>query len=88
VASLPRAQSPRAQPAVGAAVSASEARAPSMGVRTRGQLASMAQRSLDAPLARTLRSTRSTGGSMVGLSQVLPGGSGLLGSRPLVPLYR
>jgi hypothetical protein len=34
VAPLPRARSPRAQPAMGAAVSASEARAPSTGVRT------------------------------------------------------
>jgi hypothetical protein len=88
VAPLPRARSPRVQPAVGAAVSASEVRAPSTGVRTQGQLASAAQRSSDAPLARAPRSIRLTGGSTVGPSQALPGGSGLPVSRPLVPLSR
>jgi hypothetical protein len=82
VAPLPRARSPRAQPTVGAAASASEARALSTGVRTRGQLASAALRSLDAPLARAPRSTRPTGGSTVGPSQVPPGGSGLWGLGP------
>jgi hypothetical protein len=86
VALLSRARSPQAQPAVGAEASASEARAPSMGVRTRGQLALAAQRSLDAPLARALRSTRPIGGSTVGPSQVLSGGLGLPRSRPMVPL--
>jgi hypothetical protein len=57
VVPLPRAQAPRAPMAVGAVASASEAGAPSMGVRTRGQLALAAQRTLDAPLARAPRST-------------------------------
>jgi hypothetical protein len=77
---------PRAQTVVGAAASASKAGAPLMSVRTRGQLASAAQRTLDAPLARAPRSARLAGGSTVGPSQAPPGGSGLLGSRPLVPL--
>jgi hypothetical protein len=83
---LPRAQAPRTQSAIGAVVAVSEARAPSTGVRTRGQLASAAQRSSDAPLARAPRSTRSIGGSTVRPSHALPGGSGLPGSRPLVSL--
>jgi hypothetical protein len=86
VASLPRAQAPQAQSAVGAAASTSEAGAPSTGVRTQGQLASAAQSSSDTPLARALRSTHPIGGSTVGPSQAPPSGSGLPESRPLVPL--
>jgi hypothetical protein len=63
VAPRPRAQSPRTLPVGGAMASASEARAPSTGVRTRGQIASSAQRSSGAPSARAPRSTRPTGGS-------------------------
>jgi hypothetical protein len=86
VALPPRAQVPRAQTTIGAAALASEAGAPLTGVRTPGQLASAAQRTLDAPLARAPRSARPVGGSTVGPSQAPPGGSGLPGSRPLVPL--
>jgi hypothetical protein len=42
VAPRPRVRSPRTLPTGGATTSASEARAPSMGVRTRGQIASSA----------------------------------------------
>jgi hypothetical protein len=86
VAPLPQARSPRTQPAGGATASASEARALSTGIRTRGQIASSVQRSSDAPSARAPRSTWPTGGSTEGPSQVPSGGSGLSGSRPLVPI--
>jgi hypothetical protein len=86
VVPLSRARSPRTQLAVGAAASSSEARAPSTGVRTRGQIASAAQRSFDTPSAQALRSTWPAGGSTEGPSHVPSGGSGLPGSRPLLPL--
>jgi hypothetical protein len=86
VAPLLGARSPRTQPAGGATALASEARALSTGVRTRGQIASSAQRSSDAPSARAPRSTRLTGGSTEGSSQVPSSGSGLTGSRPLLPI--
>jgi hypothetical protein len=48
----------------------------SMGVRTRGQIDSSAQRSLGAPSAWAPRSTRPTGGSTEEPSQKSSGGSG------------
>jgi hypothetical protein len=86
VALRPRVRSPRTLPTGGATTSASEVRAPSMGVRTRGQIASSAQRSSGAPSARAPRSTRPTGRSTEEPSQKPSGGSGKPKSRPLIPL--
>jgi hypothetical protein len=82
----PRAQAPRAQTAVGAVTSSSISGVPPMGVRTRGQLASVAQRAQGAQPTRAPRSARPAGGPTVWPSQAPSGVPGLPGPRPLVPL--
>jgi hypothetical protein len=83
----PRAQVLGAQAAVGAATPSSTFGAPSTGVRTRGQLASAAQRAQGALPTRAPRSARPIGGPTVGPSQAPSGVSGRPGSRPLVPIF-
>jgi hypothetical protein len=88
VAPRPRVRSPQTLPTGGATMLASEVRTPSMGIRTRGQIASSAQRSSGAPSAQAPRSTRPIGGSMEGPSQKPSGGLGKPKSRPLIPISR
>jgi hypothetical protein len=82
----PRAQAPRVQPVVGTTPPASSFGAPPMRVRTRGQLASEAQRTQGGQPTRASRSTRPAGGPAVRPSQVSSGVSDRQGSRPLLPL--
>jgi hypothetical protein len=76
----------RAQAVAGAATSSSTFGTPSTGVRTRGQLASAAQRAQGAPPTRAPRSARLAGGLMVGPPQAPLVVSMGPGSRPLVPI--
>jgi hypothetical protein len=81
-------QAPQAQPVAGAAVPVSSSATPPAGVRTRGQLASEAQRTRGGPLAKAPRSTWPAGGPTARPPQAAPGGSDRPGPRPLVPLFR
>jgi hypothetical protein len=82
----PRAQAPWVQPVVGTAPPASTSEAPPMGVRTRGQLASEAQRAQGAPPTRAPRSAWPAGGSVARPPQATSGVSDLPKSRPLLSL--
>jgi hypothetical protein len=82
----PRAQAPQVQPVVGTTPPASSSGAPPTGVRTRGQLASEAQRAQGGQPTRAPRSTRPAGGPAVRPPQAPSGVSDRPGSRPLLPL--
>jgi hypothetical protein len=87
VAPRPRVNSPRTSLSGGTSMSMSEARAPSLGVRTQGHIASSAQRTSGATSTQAPRSTRPTGGSTEGPSQKPSSGSGKLETKPLIPLF-
>jgi hypothetical protein len=67
-------------------VPASSSTVASAGVRTRGQLASEAQKAQGGASVRAPRSARPAGGAATRPQSAAPGGSGRTGSRPLVPI--
>jgi hypothetical protein len=79
-------QSPRTLSAGGAAASMPEAGALSPGIRTRGQVALMTQRTLRTSSAQARGSSRPTRGSMECSSQGALGSSGKPGTKPLNPM--
>jgi hypothetical protein len=80
------AQAPQARAGAGTAVPASSSAAASAGVRTRGQLASEAQKAQGGASVRAPRSARPAGEAAARPQSAAPGGSGRTGSRPLVPI--
>jgi hypothetical protein len=88
MAPRPHVRSPQTSLAGGPTTLMPETRASSSGVRTHGQMASSAQRTLEALSAQAPRSSGPSGGLMEGLSQKPSSGSGTLGTRPLIPLSR
>jgi hypothetical protein len=81
-----RAWSPRTLSVGGAATSMPKVRAPSSGMRTRGQTDPMAQRTPGALSVQALRSSGPIRGSTEGPSQGASGGSVRLGTKPLIPM--
>jgi hypothetical protein len=80
------AQAPQARAGAGTAVPASSSAAASVGVRTRGRLASEAQKAQGGASVRGPRSARSAGGAAARPQSAAPGGTDRTGSRPLVPI--
>jgi hypothetical protein len=86
VAPRPHVRSPQTSLVGGPKTSTPETRAPSSGVRTRGQMASSAQRTPGASSAQAPRSSRLTGGSTEGPSQKPSSGPGKPRTKPLIPM--
>jgi hypothetical protein len=82
----PRVCSPRTSSTGETTMSMPEARVPSSGVRTRGQTASLVQRTPGTSSAQAPRSARSTGGLMEGPSQKPSSGSRKPEMKPPIPL--
>jgi hypothetical protein len=80
------AQAPQARAGAGTVVPASSSAAAPAGVRTRGQLASEAQKVQGGASVRAPRSARPAGGAIARPPSAAPGGSDRTGSRPLVPI--
>jgi hypothetical protein len=86
VAPRPRTRSPRTSLAGSSATPMPETRAPSSGMRTQGQMASMAKKTPMASSATAPRSPGPTKGSVEGLSQKPSSGSGKSGAKPLISM--
>jgi hypothetical protein len=86
VALHPRARSPWTSLAGKSTPPPPETRAPSSGVRTRGQMASAAKRTPEASSTKALRSPGLTKGPTEGSSQKPSSGLGKPGAKPLIPM--
>jgi hypothetical protein len=88
VALHPRARSPRTSLASKSATPPPETRTSSSGMRTRGQTASAAKRTLESSSVKAMRSPGSTKGSMEGSMQKPSSDPGKPRAKPLIPMSR